>query len=194
MSQKRRPAGAIQPQCDDDCAFSPKSTFWRYRCFIRLLERSWESVMSMADIGLQSNGDDHGSSHHDADSLRNQESTAQHAASNPFTTPYSSRPSSPQASTSGYAAQDQPRYFRSRRVQKGTIEQPWLDRKDPKEKWVTIIPLLGICVGLMVTALLIWDGLRSVVNHKYCIVLDEQWANGFDEKIWTKEVALGGYG
>jgi hypothetical protein len=79
-------------------------------------------------------------------------------------------------------------------VKKGTVERPWLDKKDPKEKWVTIIPLLGIFAGLAITALLIWDGLRSVVNHKYCPVLNEQWINGFDDKIWTKEVELGGFG
>jgi hypothetical protein len=53
---------------------------------------------------------------------------------------------------------------------------------------------MGIAVGLAITALLIWDGLRSVVNHKYCPVLNEAWVNGFDEGIWTKEVELGGFG
>lgn len=113
---------------------------------------------------------------------------------NPFATPYISRPVSQQGSTSGYLAPGQPRYFKSRRVKKGTVARPWLDKKDPKEKWVTIIPLLGIAVGLAITALLIWDGLRSVVNHTYCPVLNEEWVNGFDDKIWTKEVELGGYG
>jgi hypothetical protein len=139
-------------------------------------------------------GNDPFSSHIDASPIRDEDAIAPVAATNPFSTPYISRPTSQQGSTSGFRHPDQPRYFRSRRVQKGTVERPWLDKKDPKEKWVTIIPLLGIFAGLAITALLIWDGLRSVVNHKYCPVLNEQWINGFDEKIWRKEVELGGFG
>lgn len=86
------------------------------------------------------------------------------------------------------------KYFYSRRVQKGSIEQPWRNKKDPKEKWVTIIPILGILVGLGITGVLIWDGLRSVVNHVYCPVLDENWSNGINGKIWTKEAEVGGFG
>lgn len=126
--------------------------------------------------------------------LPNEDAITSASAANPFSTPYISRPTTQEGSTSGYVAPGQPRYFLSRRVKKGTVERPWLDKKDPKEKWVTIIPLMGIAVGLAITALLIWDGLRSVVNHKYCSVLDEEWVNGFDEKIWTKEVELGGFG
>jgi hypothetical protein len=134
------------------------------------------------------------SSHLDTSSLHNEDAITSASAANPFSTPYISHPTTREGSTSGYVAPGQPRYFRSRRVKKGTVERPWLDKKDPKEKWVTIIPLMGIAVGLAITALLIWDGLRSVVNHKYCPVLDEEWVNGFDEKIWTKEVELGGFG
>jgi hypothetical protein len=119
---------------------------------------------------------------------------ASSAATNPFSTPYVSRPGSAQGSTSGFHAPNQSPYFRSRRVKKGTVERPWLEKKDPKEKWVTIIPLLGIFTGLVITALLIWDGLRSVVNHHYCSVLKEEWKDGFDPRIWTKEVELGGFG
>lgn len=68
-----------------------------------------------------------------------------------------------------------------------------MDKKDPKEKWVTIIPLLGILLGLGISGVLIWDGLRTVVNHKYCPVLDEKFAS-WNEKIWTKEIELGGFG
>lgn len=120
---------------------------------------------------------------------------------NPFHTPYNSRPgsraapSSPEASSSGVrpAAPGQ-RYFHSRRVRKGQVEKPWLNKKDPREKWVTIIPLIGIAVGLALAGFLIWDGLRSVVNHKYCSVLDEDWSQGINSKVWTREVELGGYG
>lgn len=86
------------------------------------------------------------------------------------------------------------RYFHSRRVKKGEVEKPWLDKVDPKEKWVTIIPLIGILVGLGVTGFLVYDGLRSVAHHNYCPVLMEDWSNGFNQEVWTKEVELGGYG
>lgn len=69
-----------------------------------------------------------------------------------------------------------------------------MDKKDPKEKWVTIIPLMGIFVGLVISGLLIWDGLRTVVNHTYCPVLDEDFSNGLDSKVWSKEVEVGGFG
>jgi hypothetical protein len=112
-------------------------------------------------------------------------------ATNPFATPYISQRNSIRGSSSVGL---EPRYFHSRRVQKGTVEQPWKNRKDPKEKWVTIIPILGILVGLGITGFLIWDGLRSVVNHVYCPVLDENWSNGINSKIWTKEAEVGGFG
>lgn len=86
------------------------------------------------------------------------------------------------------------RYFKSRRIQKGEVERPWLERKDPKEKWVTIIPLIGIFVGLAITGFLIWDGIRSVTNHKYCPVLDDNFASGLNGQVWSKEVEVGGFG
>jgi hypothetical protein len=85
------------------------------------------------------------------------------------------------------------RYFKSRRVQKGSIERPWMNKKDPKEKWVTIIPLFGVLVGLAIAGLLIWDGLRTVVNHQYCEVLNENFTS-WNSNIWSKEVELGGFG
>src|SRR5205814_526277 len=86
------------------------------------------------------------------------------------------------------------KYFHSRRIKKGEVERPWLDKKDKKERWVTIIPLLGIFFGLAVSGVLVWDGLRSVSNFTYCSVLDENWSGGFNTKIWTKEVQCGGFG
>jgi hypothetical protein len=84
-------------------------------------------------------------------------------------------------------------YFRSRRINKDEIEQAWLDKKDPREKWVTIIPIIGFCLGLAVAALLIWMGLWTVVDHNYCLVLDEDFSF-WNDKVWTKEVEVGGYG
>jgi len=71
---------------------------------------------------------------------------------------------------------------------------PWLQTKDPKEKWVTILPLLGILVGLGIAGFLVWDGIRSVVRHRYCEVLNEDFASGLRDSVWTKEVELGGFG
>lgn len=115
---------------------------------------------------------------------------------NPFATPYGSMPASAMASTSGFqsVAGPQQRYFHSRRIKKGEQERPWLDKKDPRKKWVTIIPLIGILVGLGLTGFLIWDGLQTISSHVYCPVLDEDWSNGFNNKVWTKEVEVGGFG
>ncbi|KAI7513464.1 putative beta-1,3-glucan-binding protein, partial [Hortaea werneckii] len=41
---------------------------------------------------------------------------------------------------------------------------------------------------------LIYDGLQSVSNLNYCPVLDDDFSNGFNNKVWTKEVEVGGYG
>ncbi|RPA99069.1 concanavalin A-like lectin/glucanase [Choiromyces venosus 120613-1] len=112
-------------------------------------------------------------------------------------TPYGSRPASMPGSASGFSAPglNVPQsYFHSRRVRPGEVQQPWKDKKDPKEKWVTIIPCIGLFFGLAIAGFLVWHGLRSVVNHKYCPVLMENWSNGFDEKIWTREVECGGFG
>ncbi|AEO64879.1 glycoside hydrolase family 16 protein [Thermothielavioides terrestris NRRL 8126] len=127
------------------------------------------------------------------------ESQASHRSSgnpaNPFASPDASRPASSLDSASALGRYDGgQRYFHSRRVRKGEIEKPWTKQADPKEKWVTILPLLGIFIGLAISGVLVWDGIRSVVKHKYCLVLEEDWSNGFNEKIWQKEVQVGGFG
>jgi len=112
-------------------------------------------------------------------------------------TPYGSRPGSKPGSTSAFSTPGSnipQRYFHSRRVKPGEVQQPWKEKRDPKEKWVTIIPCIGLVVGLAVAGFLVWHGISSVVNHKYCPVLTEDWSNGFDEKIWTREVECGGFG
>lgn len=70
-----------------------------------------------------------------------------------------------------------------------------MNRKDPKEKWVTIIPILGILVGLAVSGVLIYEGLQTVQNHVYCSVYQDDFSSGtLNSKVWTKEVEVGGYG
>lgn len=116
------------------------------------------------------------------------------ARPNPFATPYGSMPASAMGSTTGFQIQQGPRYFHSRRIVKGQAERPWLDKKDPKEKWVTIIPIIGIFLGLALSGFLIYEGISTVHNHVYCSVLDETWSSGINSKVWTKEVEVGGFG
>ncbi|PVH92076.1 glycoside hydrolase family 16 protein [Periconia macrospinosa] len=63
-----------------------------------------------------------------------------------------------------------------------------------KDKWHTIIPLLGLALGMCLAGILVWDGVRSVSNYKYCTVLDEDFSQGFRSDVWTREVQVGGFG
>lgn len=119
-------------------------------------------------------------------------SALQAGSANPFASPSISRPASSFGSASAIAPRGQ-RYFHSRRVKKGDVEKPWLSKVDPKEKWVTILPILGIVLGLGLSGFLIWDGIRSVVQHKYCLVLEDNF-DTFNTDVWTKEVQVGGFG
>ena len=115
---------------------------------------------------------------------------------NPFASPYGSIASA-RGSSSGFQSQQHaapPTYFHSRRIKKGSVERPWLEKKDPKEKWVTIIPLIGIFVGLCISGFLIWQGMQTVQNHVYCPVFEEDFSSGLNSRIWTKEAEVGGFG
>lgn len=116
---------------------------------------------------------------------------------NPFSSPFASGRASVNASSSAlniHHGAQQSKYFHSRRVKKGEIERPWLDKKDPREKWVTIIPLIGLGLGFALAAFLVYDGLKTVVKHDYCPVLDEDFSRGWDDSVWTKESEVGGFG
>ncbi|KAI8934716.1 hypothetical protein NX059_008405 [Plenodomus lindquistii] len=97
------------------------------------------------------------------------------------------------STSSGRQTAPQSNYFRSRRVKKGEVERPWLDKKDPRAKWVTAFPIIGFLLGLGIAGVLIWDGVRTVAVHKYCEVLNENFST-WNPDIWTKEVEVGGYG
>jgi len=86
------------------------------------------------------------------------------------------------------------RFFHSRRVRKGEVDQPRNYQKDPKEKWVTLIPLIGLALGFGIAGFLVWDGLSSVVHHKYCQVLSDDFSEGLNTNIWTQEAEVGGFG
>lgn len=59
---------------------------------------------------------------------------------------------------------------------------------------MTIIPLMAIALGMGIAGFLVYNGITSVVNHKYCEVFSEDWSQGFRENMWTREVELGGFG
>ena len=120
----------------------------------------------------------------------------------PFKTPprgsraSSFRASSIRASSSAVDLSNRPQqYFRSRRIAADQVEKPWLDKKDPRKKWHTIVPLIGILLGICFTGLLCYQGINSVINYKYCLIYDEDFSSGaLNDKIWSKEVEVGGFG
>lgn len=132
------------------------------------------------------------------DGVESQASQRPGMGTNPFGTPAVSRPASSFGSSSAIGTrfdERSQRYFHSRRIRKEDVEKPWLDKADPKEKWVTIIPIVGILLGLAISGFLIWDGIHSVVKHQYCPVLIEDFSSGnLDSNVWTKEVNVGGFG
>lgn len=116
---------------------------------------------------------------------------------NPFASPSASRPPSSFDSSSALGArfdERAQRYFHSRRVKKGEVEKPWTKNVDPKEKWVTILPIIGIVIGLGISGFLVWDGIRSVVQHKYCLVMEDNFSGGLNTDIWQHEIQVGGFG
>ncbi|KAF1942004.1 concanavalin A-like lectin/glucanase [Clathrospora elynae] len=102
---------------------------------------------------------------------------------NPFLAPVST----------GYEAPPPPDYFRSRRVKKEKIEQPWLEKTDPRQKWTNIFPLVGFIIGLGVVGIFLWDSVRTVARHSYCEVFHDNFTS-LNPSVWTKEVEVGGYG
>jgi hypothetical protein len=86
-------------------------------------------------------------------------------------------------------------YFRSRKLVNGDIRKPWLEEEDSSKKWLLIIPLSGMVMGLFIASMIIYGGIKVVVKHKYCDLFIENF-NGMtlNESVWTKEVELGGFG
>lgn len=115
----------------------------------------------------------------------------------PFATPLESR----SASSGGFSSARQQynlqrtTYYRSRRIIKNENSKPPVFKKNPNEKWLWIIPLIGFLVGLAVTGVLIFMTIHGRVIHKYCSVLNEDFSTGtLNPQIWMQEVQLGGYG
>lgn len=79
-------------------------------------------------------------------------------------------------------------------MDKDDIEHPWFHRTDHREKWQTMIPMMGIIAGLVVGCVFMYDGAASVTQFKYCPVLREDFSLGLNDQMWTKEVEVGGFG
>lgn len=59
---------------------------------------------------------------------------------------------------------------------------------------MTLIPLIGLLLGLGIAGFLVYDGIRSVVHHKYCPVMSDDFSEGLNTNIWTQEAEVGGFG
>jgi Glycosyl hydrolases family 16 len=84
------------------------------------------------------------------------------------------------------------RRFKSRLI-KGNVEKAWLKEKDPREKWVTILPLIGIFIGCGLAAYLGYSGWASIETHNFCMVYEDDFST-FRNDIWNHEVQVGGFG
>lgn len=101
------------------------------------------------------------------------------------------------SSTKTYHPPGKARYFKSRRItDKSKIEKPWLhEKRDPREKWQTIIPMAGFLIGLGLAGFLVWEGYHSVSRNLYCPIMVEDFSTGrLNESLWSTEVEVGGYG
>ncbi|EXJ78871.1 hypothetical protein A1O1_09273 [Capronia coronata CBS 617.96] len=87
-------------------------------------------------------------------------------------------------------------YFRSRRVKAGEVDTSWLDHiKDPRQKWQSILPLLGLFLGLCISGVNIYMGYRSVPVHNYCLLYDDDFSEPkLNKDVWLQEVQVGGFG
>lgn len=89
------------------------------------------------------------------------------------------------------------KYFKSRRIKdKSQIDKSWLcEKRDPREKWQTIIPMSGFLIGLAIAGFLIWEGYHSVSRNLYCEVMTEDFSSGrLNETLWSAEITSGGHG
>ena len=100
--------------------------------------------------------------------------------------------SSPQQAS--FNNEKKPRHkFRSYRLV-GKYEQPWLDdprmRKTRQNSWIVYG---GVALGVLLSAYICLTKIKSVTNHEYCLILDENFQT-LDPNIWTREVQIDGYG
>lgn len=86
------------------------------------------------------------------------------------------------------------RTFHSRLL-KAPIPKPWLESRDPRERWAVIIPYIGIGIAFLGMLAIASLGYFQTPHHKFCLILDEQFSTPtLDPKTWETEVQLGGFG
>lgn len=76
------------------------------------------------------------------------------------------------------------------------LPKPWLDVPDPRVRtswWITIVLS---AVGVALSALLVFNGMRTLPKvGNVCLVLDEEFNGpGLDASVWTREVQMDGFG
>ena len=80
-------------------------------------------------------------------------------------------------------------------LDRNPLEKPWLKKRDPRATmswWFTVFFMfLGAVGGALVCVFGLRD-LKFVGN--VCLVLDENFSEGLDENIWSREVEMGGFG
>ncbi|KAK4934645.1 hypothetical protein LTR10_024148 [Elasticomyces elasticus] len=118
--------------------------------------------------------------------------------SNPFTGSSSGiqTPQEAASSTSSSGVFGPPgvkRKFRSSRFRGSDYPKPWLEKKDPRQKWERIIFWGAIVIGVIIGAAICFISYRSVSNFEYCLVLEDDFKT-LDENIWNFEVQRGGFG
>jgi hypothetical protein len=112
---------------------------------------------------------------------------------NPFATP----PASVYGAASGFLSSDSSgtKYFRSRRIRKEDGYEPPVFKKDPKEKWLCIIPLMGVALGIVITGIMIYLKIGNIKSYNYCSVLSDDFSSGvLNPNIWQAEQEVGGFG
>ncbi|KAH7031439.1 putative gram-negative bacteria binding protein [Microdochium trichocladiopsis] len=85
------------------------------------------------------------------------------------------------------------RRFQSSRLV-GEYEQPWLAKRDPREKFDKIFFYGFLVIGLAVSAYLCYDGWKSVGDEKFCLLWDEDFSNGINPADWNHVVRIDGFG
>ncbi|GAC93731.1 glycoside hydrolase [Pseudozyma hubeiensis SY62] len=73
----------------------------------------------------------------------------------------------------------------------------WLDSKEAKRinKKNKRVVLIGVLMGVAAMVAVVLDGvLRVEKQDKLCLVLDDDFSNGFNKTTWSHEIQSGGYG
>ena len=87
------------------------------------------------------------------------------------------------------------RPFRSRRIEKGVAEREWTQKRKSKVgKVLSFIPLVGLLAGIAIVGIYAYTGYTTYNTLPFCEYWEEDFSNGLDDKIWTREVQLDGFG